>query len=267
MKIAFFDSGIGGLSVFHKALQYFPNHDYIYFADSQNVPYGSRTEEDVENLSMDAIDFLAAKNIDALVIACHTVSRLMLKKLQALYDFPIIGMQAGLEQADFFNSKKILITGTDLSVEIWKKTLKKDFLNPRKNADFLSLHRLATLAEHCRIYTPITRHYLQSKLSSYQWENYHALVLGCTHFPFFKSIIREIVPNNIRLIDGSEATIQALVECLALTANHQRGAVEYFVSKSPKSALFFNQYLDILKFPKPQEHLLSAINGVSTQCA
>lgn len=247
MRIAFFDSGIGGLTVFQKALHLFPNEDYIYFADSDNAPYGSRSKEEAQRLIETAIAFLAKKDIDVLVLACHTASKLMREKLQNQYDFPVIGMESGLEASHFQNTaKKILVCGTDLSVKAWEK----HFQQYPINADYFSLQQLITLAEKRNFYSSDAFSYLYQKLTPFEWENYQAILLGCTHFPFFKRQIQDILPAPIQILDGGYATIQKLGNYIKNPNRKQKNSIQYFISGKPKPVAYFFNYLEVLKLEK-----------------
>ncbi|MFK7979343.1 MAG: glutamate racemase, partial [Saprospiraceae bacterium] len=244
MRIAFFDSGIGGLTVFYEALHLFPNEDYIYFADSDNAPYGSRSKKEVQRLIGEAIAFLAKKDIDVLVLACHTASKLMKEKLQNEYDFRVIGMESGLEADHFQNTaKKILICGTDLSVKVWEKHFQQDSINP----DYLSLQQLITLAEKRNFYSSDAFSYLYQKLTSFEWENYQAILLGCTHFPFYRRQIQDILPTSIQILDGGYATIKKLGSYIKKTNQKQNNNIQYFISGKPKPTAYFFNYLETLK--------------------
>ena len=181
MKIAFFDSGVGGLSVMREAFELFPHEQYLYYADSLNVPYGAFTREQVQVLILKAVDLLASQGIDALVLACHTASKLMGHKLKRLYGFPVISMQSGLNEMDLSTASKTLVCGTDLSIHMWKEELQ----NSLSSFDYVSLQQLSLFAEAAKFHGNEIRDYLVSKLKPFQWEHFDTIVLGCTHFVFF----------------------------------------------------------------------------------
>lgn len=242
MKIAFFDSGIGGLTVLKEALHQFPNQDYIYFADSDHAPYGSRSQSEVEGLIADVADFLARKNIDALVLACHTASRLMREKLQAKYDFPVIGMESGLEEVHFQNlDKKILVTGTDLSIKAWAN----HFQNQPIDADYLSLQKLIVFAENGEFHSTQVFDFLYQKLAEIDWNQYQAILLGCTHFPFFTTQIQTLLPSHVKVLDGSYSTVQKLSEHILISNQSSFANIDYFVSKKSMPVRNIFEYIDV----------------------
>lgn len=93
MKIAFFDSGIGGLSVLHHAMKVMPHEQFIFFADEDNVPYGTKTKAQVFQYVNDAFTFLMTKDVKAIVVACNTATSVAVRDLRHMYSIPIIGME------------------------------------------------------------------------------------------------------------------------------------------------------------------------------
>lgn len=247
MKIAFFDSGIGGLTVFYEALRLFPNEDYLYFSDAKYAPYGGRSQEEVKELIANAIHFLAHQEVDIVVLACHTASKLMRAELEAKYDFPIIGMETGLDATHFQQrDKKVLICGTDLSIKVWENHLQSYPIC----ADYLSLQKLVLFAENRQFFMPEIFQYLYQQLNGFAWENYQAILLGCTHFPFFKSQIQDILPAHIQILDGGYATIQKLSNYIRKSNRKQQNTIQYFISGKPKPVAFFSNYVEALKLEK-----------------
>ena len=98
MNIGFFDSGIGGLSVLREALAVLPNENYLYYADTDNTPYGTKTRNEVK-LAFKAVEFLTSRRIKALVIACNAATSASVEDLRKKYDFPIIGMEPAVKPA------------------------------------------------------------------------------------------------------------------------------------------------------------------------
>ncbi|MGB0840517.1 MAG: glutamate racemase, partial [Chitinophagales bacterium] len=214
MTIGFLDSGIGGLTVLSEALRAFPHQDYRYYGDSDNAPYGSKSAEEVKALIFRAVDFLVTQGIDALVLACHTATRLVKDELKQKYDFPIIGMETGLNVANGQSDieRKVLFCATDLSTELMRQQyLKAGQLNGCTKVDFLSLQELIVFAEKSELKNEAVSDYLSQRLEDYNWIDYQALVLGCTHFPFFYQVIRQMLPPHVQLADGGKATIQQLI--------------------------------------------------------
>ena len=99
MSTGFFDSGIGGITVLHEAMKLMPRWDYIYYADSDNAPYGTRPKDEVIALVHSAVDFLAGQGVDAIVIACNTATSVAIETLRSRYSIPVIGMEPAIKPA------------------------------------------------------------------------------------------------------------------------------------------------------------------------
>ena len=117
VRIAFFDSGIGGLTVLHQAKKLMPQEDYLYYADTDHVPYGSKTKEEIRRYVEEAADFIAAQDVKALVVACNTATSVAIQSLRARYSFPILGMEPAVKPAvkNIAVSKRVLVTATPVT--------------------------------------------------------------------------------------------------------------------------------------------------------
>ena len=117
MKIGFFDSGIGGLSVLHHALKVFPNEQFLFFADKKHVPYGEKTSEQVLEYTSEAVEFMIENDVKAIVIACNTATSVAITTLREKYDLPIIGMEPAVKKAlDENDTMRVLVCATPITV-------------------------------------------------------------------------------------------------------------------------------------------------------
>ena len=120
MKIGFFDSGIGGLTVLSEALKRLPHHEYLYYADTEHAPYGKRPKEEVLMYVLEAVDFLVQQGAQMIVIACNTATSIAITTLREKYDIPIIGMEPAVKPAIECvsdGSKRVLVTATPLTLK------------------------------------------------------------------------------------------------------------------------------------------------------
>ena len=99
MKIGIFDSGMGGLSVLHRALRMIPEADFLYYADEEHVPYGEKTSEQVRGYIDEIIAFMVKKQVDAIVIACNTATSVATKEYRSQFPLPIVGMEPAVKKA------------------------------------------------------------------------------------------------------------------------------------------------------------------------
>ena len=202
--IGVFDSGIGGLTVLKKIIEILPNEKYIYYADTDNVPYGTKPKEEVKEYINNAVKFLISKNVKALVIACNTATSIAVKDLRCMYNVPIIGIEPAAKPAvENRGSKRVLIMATPTTIKEEKLKYLLHQLEAEESVDLIAMPKLVEFAENGDFKSEKVKEYIQEQLKEYNLEDYSELVLGCTHFPFFKEILSEIFPKDTQIIDGS----------------------------------------------------------------
>ena len=229
MKLAFFDSGIGGLSVLHHARKILPREDFIFFADEDNVPYGTKTRQEVLRFVDAAFDFLTTQKVSAIVVACNTATSVAVKKMREKYPVPIIGMEPALKLAlDTFPARKVLVAATAITItgEKIRRLIKN--LHAENFAELRALPGLVEFAERQEFNSPDVENYLRGELT-YDWENFSSLVLGCTHFNYFKDTLRKILPAHVKILDGNAGTVNELIRRTNPTGDG-RGSVKFFYS-------------------------------------
>ena len=212
MKIAFFDSGMGGLSVLHHAMKILPHEQFLFFADEDNVPYGTKSPEEVLRCVDEAFKFLIAQGVGAIVVACNTATSVAVKKMRARYPLPIIGMEPALKVAlDTFPNRKVLVTATAITItgEKIQRLIKK--LRAENLAELRALPRLVEFAERQEFNSSAVEKYLRAELADYDFEKFSSLVLGCTHFNYFKDTLRKILPPHMKILDGNAGTVNELI--------------------------------------------------------
>ena len=209
MKIAFFDSGIGGLSVLAEALRRFSGAEFLYFADEDHVPYGTKSRAEIVRLSLDAVGFLVAHGADAVVVACNTATSAAISELRGAFSVPVIGMEPAVKlAADSFGARPTLLIATPLTIAGEK--LARLVGRLKCETWSLPLPRLVEFAQDLEFDSPAVRAYLQGELGKFELARLGSLVLGCTHFNYFKDVLREILPSHVRIIDGIGGTLNRL---------------------------------------------------------
>lgn len=215
MSIAFFDSGVGGLTVLKAMRQHLPHENYIYYADTQHVPYGTQPKSAVKKYIFQAVSFLAKKNIKLLVIACNTATSVAIKDLRKKYAFPIIGMEPAVKPAiKNRHHKKILVLATTLTLRGTKLNNLIKKLDRRDWVEKLALNKLVTYAEELNFNSPEVKKYLIQQLEFVTAQKYGTLVLGCTHFIFYKPLLKKILPPQIKIIDGNQGTVKHILKIM-----------------------------------------------------
>lgn len=246
--IGFFDSGIGGLTVLHEALKILPNESYLYFADSDNAPYGTRPREEVLELFLQAMDFMMTCNVKAIVVACNTATGVGIDSARQHYpDIPIIGMEPAVKPAVAAASgKRVLVFATELTLKMEKFRDLVEKVDLANVVDYLPLQKLVLYAEHFEFETAPILAYLQAQFEGIDLTQYGAVVLGCTHFPYFKNMIRQLLPAHIQIIDGNQGTVNNLKNKLQGRLIAGPGSVSYFISGKPAENAPFERYLALL---------------------
>lgn len=231
--IGVFDSGIGGLTVLNKIVEILPNEKYIYYADKDNVPYGTKPKEEVKRYIKESIDFLISKNVKAIVIACNTATSIAVKDLRKEYSVPIIGIEPAAKPAvENRGEKRVLIMATPTTIREEKLKSLLEELNAIEYVDLIPMPKLVEFAEKGDFNSEEVRQYLKEQLKEYNLNNYSELVLGCTHFPLFKDLLSEVFPKDTQIIDGSFGVANRLKNILEekdLLGNNKLD-IEYYYS-------------------------------------
>lgn len=211
--IGVFDSGFGGLTVLKALLEVIPEAEYAYFGDTARLPYGSKSVETVAKYAVEAAHFLESHGAQMLVIACNTATALALDRIIAAARVPVIGVvEPGAETAaSSTRNRKVVVIGTDATVSshAYKKALEARRLAAREKACPL----LVPLVEEGWVEHPVTEQVAHIYLAEAFSEGFHeadTLVLGCTHYPLLKPLLKRVTPQHVTIVDSAESTAQAV---------------------------------------------------------
>lgn len=250
MKIGFFDSGIGGLTVLYEALKVLPQEDYLYYADTAHVPYGNKPKEIVRNYVLEAVDFMVGKGIQVLVVSCNAATSVAIDALRAKYSFPIIGMEPAIKPAVSDSAgKRVLVFATEMTLREEKFQRLVANVDNSGIVDYVPLQELVMFAERFEFDSEVIIPYLTKKLAPFDLCQYGTIVLGCTHFPYFKNLIRKVVPPAISIIDGNKGTVQNLKRKLEVPGAESKGSgqLQYYLSNVPTDRRYFEAYLKLMR--------------------
>ena len=212
--IAVFDSGVGGLSVLRELIKRMPGENYLYFGDSANAPYGSKTTEQVRALTMQAAEDLVSRGVKALVVACNTATSAAIHSLREKYpELIVVGIEPALKPAaDRFPGGRIGIMATQVTLREEKLAHQVERF-PQMQVELIPAPGLVELIEDGQTDTPQVEALLGRILSPYVGK-LDALVLGCTHYPFVRDTIGKILGSDTVLLDGGEGTAKQTQRCL-----------------------------------------------------
>lgn len=241
--IGFFDSGLGGLSVLKKALEIMPNENYIYYGDSKHAPYGEKTPQEIKELSFNVMELLIQKGVKAIVIACNTATSAAVNEIRDYYkEIPIIGIEPALKPAiKLHETGAVIVMATKATLTQEKfKTLMDNYGEHREIIP-LPCPGLVEFIEAGDLNGDGVKNFLREKLNPYMDREISSIVLGCTHYPFIKDIIQEIVGEEVDIIDGSEGTVKELKRRLEEnnieSESKEKGTLEIFNSLEDKEIL------------------------------
>src|SRR5271156_6476132 len=211
--IGVFDSGFGGLTVLKALFELIPDADYLYFGDTARLRYGSKSVETVARYAVEAAHFLEAQGAQLLVIACNTATALALDRITAAAHVPVVGVvEPGAEAAAFFSkNKKVVVIGTEATVSshAYLRALEARGLAAREKACPL----LVPLVEEGWVEHPVTeqvaRIYLAEAFAD-GFDDADVMVLGCTHYPLLRPLLRRVAPAHVTIVDSAESTARAV---------------------------------------------------------
>ena len=213
LPIAFFDSGVGGISVLRHAVKLLPNEDFLFFGDSANAPYGTRPKQEILELTLSHAARFHARGIKALVIACNTATSAAISELRRIYtDIPVIGIEPALKPAALMSPHPtVLVMATPGTVNGNKFHDLLGHYSGKADVIPLGCPGLMEFVEKGDTKGPEVTAYLTALLTP-RLEAAHvdAIVLGCTHYPFVAPIIRKIAGRGGRIFDGGEGTAREL---------------------------------------------------------
>ncbi|CAM1344872.1 glutamate racemase [Tenacibaculum amylolyticum] len=234
--IGIFDSGIGGTSIWKEIHALLPNEETIYLSDSFNAPYGQQSKEKILELSIKNTEFLVAQNCKLIVVACNTATTNAISYLRANYSIPFIGIEPAIKPASILTKSKkigILATKGTLNSELFEKTSS----NIDKEVQIIEQvgEGLVELIENNKIDSQEMHELLTSYLAPMVQEEVDCLVLGCTHYPYLIPKIKEIIGNNIQIIDSGEAVAKQTKKVLL-----QRDLLNDSLATTPSNFFYIN---------------------------
>ena len=206
--IAVFDSGVGGISVLRHLVRILPGERFIYYGDSANAPYGSRSTQEVRALTLAAVGKLLAEYpLKALVIACNTATAAAVNDVRAAHpELIVVGIEPALKvAADHFPGGRVGVLATEVTLREEKFDTLLHRFDENVTISKIPAPGLVELVEHGKVDAPETEALLRKVLGPYLGK-LDAVVLGCTHYPFARNAIRRVLGDDVVLLDGGEGT-------------------------------------------------------------
>lgn len=201
MRIGIFDSGLGGINVLNELINKYPNNEYIFLGDTKNLPYGTKSIEELEKLASNNIDFLLTKNVDIIIIACGTVSSNCYDYLKGKYNIPIYDIiTPTLDYINNSNFNRVGVIATNGTIN------SKAFEKSSKVTKTLATPSFVPIIED-GIITNKEEEEVKKVLEPLK-DNIDSLILGCTHYPLLSNIISNYL--RVPLIDMGKCLVEKL---------------------------------------------------------
>lgn len=240
--IGVFDSGIGGLTVVKELVRKFPNLPIIYFGDTARVPYGSKSKEIITKYAIQDTIFLLSKGVEFIVAACNTVSSVCLDKLKETFRVPIIGViePACRKAVSVSKNNRVGIIGTVATIKsrAYEKTIK--LLNNRIRVFSRACPLFVPLVEEGYIEKDATHTIVSEYLTPILRERVDTVVLGCTHYPLLKPVIRKIIGSGVNLIDSGSCVAEEL-ESVLKNSKDESTNLKIFLSDLPPNFIHLSK--------------------------
>jgi glutamate racemase len=239
--IGVMDSGVGGISVLKHIHALLPHENLMYVADSKYAPYGNKTAEEITNRCMIVADYLIAQDVKALVVACNTATAAAIDELRETFDIPIIGMEPAVKPAA--EASKNGIIGVLATVGTLKSAQFAGLLEAYGRDVKVVTQACVGLVEcieRGELDTPETKALIRQYTAPLLAEGADTIVLGCTHYPFVKHAIQEIVGDKITLIDTGAAVAKQLKRQLEenglLSTSKEKAEVHFWTNSEAENA-------------------------------
>ncbi|MCQ2374464.1 MAG: glutamate racemase [Salinivirgaceae bacterium] len=214
--IGIFDSGVGGLSVWKEVRAMFPHENIVYFADSARCPYGPKPAEQITQYAKQITNFLLQQGCKLIIVACNTATAAAIDTLRAGYNIPFVGMEPAVKQAALNTKTRkigILATKGTFGGRLFKATSQK-YAQGIESIEQVG-EGLVELAEKGLYASDEARQLLHKYIDPMMAADVDQIVLGCTHYPFFKPLIEEIVGANVSVIDPAPAVAHRVLDILS----------------------------------------------------
>src|SRR5215467_9459118 len=207
--IGVFDSGFGGLTVLRELRKALPAADYLYFGDTAHLPYGAKSVRTVAKYAIAAAHFLEQHKIEMLVVACNTATALAFDDIRAAVKVPVVGVvEPGAQRAAAISkTRKAAVIATEATVasHAYRRALEGVGVDATEKACPL----FVPLVEEGWVDHPVTEqvaHIYMDEIFRDGARDADVLVLGCTHYPLIRPLLRRIVPSSVEIVDSAEST-------------------------------------------------------------
>lgn len=237
--VGIFDSGLGGLTVAREVFQLLPSEDVVYFGDVGRTPYGGRSKEIITQFTRQDINFLIEQGVKVVVAACNTASALALDTIKRDYEIEIIGViePGAVSAAGATKNGNIGVIGTVGTVHSNAYARALEAIDRNLKVFSMACPLFVPLVEEGYVDKRATYLIAEEYLAPFKNNGIDTLILGCTHYPLLKPVIRQVLGETVQLIDSARETARVVTQRLAATGKlnpkGSDGLHKFYVSDVP----------------------------------
>ena len=203
MRIGLFDSGVGGLTVFKKVGELYPNTSFIYLADTARLPYGIKTSIEIKQIAKEISFWFSHQSIDVLLVACNTTNAIALDVIKDTLDVPVFDLIESVSSTIKESRVGVLATPSTVKTKAYTNAILN--FNPKTLVFEQSCPEFVPMIEMDNInpnkIIDIAIGYLKPLLK----QKIESLILGCSHYPLITPLLSKLLPTSVKLIDPAEA--------------------------------------------------------------
>ncbi len=237
--IGVFDSGVGGLTVIKELIRQLPNEDIIYFGDTARVPYGIKSKETVIRFSIENILFLLKNDVKLICVACNTVSSVALPVIKNHFRVPIVGViTPGVREAVYAtHNKRVGVIGTSGTIKSGSYEQEIKQLDSSVKVTAVACPLFVPFAEEGWLEGSVVIEVAKTYLKPMKEAGVDTVILGCTHYPLLKPVIRQVMGEGVRLIDSAKQVaieVKKILSAESLCNSQRKGKHKFYVSDNPE---------------------------------
>lgn len=246
-NIGLLDSGVGGLSVLSELKKAMPDKNYIFFGDTKNLPYGTKTKEQIFSYTKEIMEYFLTKNVKNVVIACNTTSAVAYDELKDYFKnklqiFPLIQLASKYAVENLNDNDTIAVFATAATIKSKKYNEEIKKVNPKINVIGIDCTGLVEIVENRLYDDPKALELIKSKIDIAKKYGTKRIILGCTHYPYLVNIFKKMY--NVEYFNPA-ICISNIVKNTITTPDSANPSIEFYVSKAPKefalsAKTFFN---------------------------
>ena len=236
--IGVFDSGVGGLTVVRELIRQLPDENIIYFGDTARVPYGIKSKDTIVRFSIENILFLLKQDVKLICVACNTVSSIALPVIRRHFRVPIVGViSPGVREAVYATKNKrigVIATTATINSKAYEREI--EGLDPN----------IKVISKACPLFVPFVEEgWLNQRavldvakcyLGPLKKAAVDTIILGCTHYPLLKVVIKKAMGSKVVLIDSAKhvaAEVKQILTHNGLLESNHRPNRSFYVSDGP----------------------------------